>query len=202
MFGTFQAEEEEVNYGILRQPKSWNPLIINFHFWSMLFQDFRETKSYWDKVRLWFMPLGWRPSDVSYREPVKPYEKGEYTRYESQEFSYARPYLMVQLVIGLGAMLFAMNMKNDLTTAGRFYFGSFLWLGMISWGAILESRKWGVLLEVMKSILIPIVLLFSYASFGFKEEHLNYFFSVNLLTLVWIVFIYWKSKASSAQYAM
>jgi sterol desaturase/sphingolipid hydroxylase (fatty acid hydroxylase superfamily) len=194
MFGTFQAEEEEVNYGILRQPKSWNPLIINFHFWGMLFQDFKETKSYWDKARLWFMPLGWRPSDVRFREPVKPFEKGEYKRYESTEFEGARPYLILQLLLGLGAMLFAMNMKNDLTISGRVFFSSFLWLGMISWGAILESRFWGIALEVFKTILLSITLLSFSSFFGFSAEYIPFFVSLNGITLVWTIFIYIKNK--------
>jgi alkylglycerol monooxygenase len=204
MFGTFQAEEEEVNYGILRQPKSWNPLIINFHFWGLLFQDFRETKSYWDKIRLWFMPLGWRPKDVSFREPVKPFEKGDYTRYKSKEFKYSRPYLLLQLGFGLAAMLFAMNMKNDLTLSGRVFFGSFLWLGMISWGAILESRAWGIYLEVFKSFLCTILLIGLFEILGFNPNHINFFVILNILTLIWILFIatktIWKKTETSKHY--
>ena len=201
MFGTFQAEEEEVNYGILRQPKSWNPLIINFHFWNMLFQDFKETKSLWDKVRLWFMPLGWRPQDVSYREPVRPFEKGDYQRYNSVEFKHARGYLLIQLGLGLSAMLYAMNMKNDLTISGRFFFGSFLWIGMVSWGAILESKTWGIILEFIKSSLLCLGLVLAHSYLGVAQLYLQPFIGISILTSAWVGFIYWKNKASSLQYA-
>lgn len=155
MFGTFQKEEEEVNYGVLRQPKSWNPLVINFHFWGMLWQDFRETKSLWDKMRIWFMPLGWRPKDViTVRRKVRPFEKGEYIRYHSQEFPGFRWYLIWELFVSFGIMLFILNTKNNLLMTDRLVLGIYLWLGMLSWGAILESKKWGLTLSLLRSLIL------------------------------------------------
>ena len=66
MFGSFQNELDHVEpvYGILRPAKTWNPILINFkHMWQ-LFKDAYHTQSIWDKIRIWFMPTGWRPQDV------------------------------------------------------------------------------------------------------------------------------------------
>jgi alkylglycerol monooxygenase len=66
LFGTFQEELPDVPpvYGITRPAQTWNPITINFqHLW-LLIQDAWRARSWWDKLRIWFMPTGWRPADV------------------------------------------------------------------------------------------------------------------------------------------
>ncbi len=71
-FGTFQEElaEEPPVYGILKQANTWNPFIINFmHVWGLAKDAWRTT--HWvDKLKIWFMPTGWRPDDVRERYPI------------------------------------------------------------------------------------------------------------------------------------
>ena len=72
MFGTFQEEldEEPCVYGVTRQVNTWNPIRINLnHIW-LLTKDAWRTESWWDKIRIWFMPTGWRPADVMEKYPV------------------------------------------------------------------------------------------------------------------------------------
>jgi hypothetical protein len=70
MFGSFEPEEEEVCYGVTHPPKTWHPISLNFQFWRHLWHDAKNTSSYWDKIRIWFMPTGWRPADVAERYPL------------------------------------------------------------------------------------------------------------------------------------
>ncbi|MEK9788159.1 MAG: sterol desaturase family protein, partial [Flavobacteriaceae bacterium] len=63
LFGTFQEEleSEPPVYGTLKPVQSWNPLWINFqHFWVLL-RDAWYTQNWQDKLKIWFMPTGWRP---------------------------------------------------------------------------------------------------------------------------------------------
>ena len=76
LFGTFQPEEKSNPpvYGILRPAKTWNPILINFkHLWQLT-KDAYHANSYWDKIRIWFMPTGWRPLDVAEKNPVRTIE--------------------------------------------------------------------------------------------------------------------------------
>ena len=73
LFGTFQAEIDNVKpvYGTLKPVHTWNPVIINFkHLWQLL-KDAWHTERYFDKLRIWFMPTGWRPADVKEKFPVQ-----------------------------------------------------------------------------------------------------------------------------------
>ena len=71
MFGTFQAEEEEPVYGLTKPLDSWNPLWANLHVWRDLFRDAWLAPRWIDKVRIWFMPQGWRPEGLP-RNPIAP----------------------------------------------------------------------------------------------------------------------------------
>ena len=64
MFGTFQAEEEEPVYGLVKPSNSWNPLWANLHVWNELFRDAWLAPRWSDKLRIWFMPPGWRPEGL------------------------------------------------------------------------------------------------------------------------------------------
>ena len=64
-FGTFQEEldEEPPVYGVLKPVQTWNPLIINFqHLWSLMY-DAWHTRSWIEKLTLWWKPTGYRPKD-------------------------------------------------------------------------------------------------------------------------------------------
>jgi alkylglycerol monooxygenase len=66
LFSTFQEELKEVPpvYGITRPVQTWNPIKINFQHLGLLIKDALRAKSVKDKLRIWFMPTGWRPADV------------------------------------------------------------------------------------------------------------------------------------------
>ena len=72
-FGTFQEEldDEPPVYGVLKPVHTWNPLIINFkHLWGMI-QDAWYTRSWKEKLTLWWRPTGYRPHDVAIKFPRK-----------------------------------------------------------------------------------------------------------------------------------
>jgi hypothetical protein len=72
IFGTLQAELDDVPpvYGITRPAATWNPVRICFQHGWLLVKDAWRTASAWNKLRIWFMPTGWRPADVKKKYPV------------------------------------------------------------------------------------------------------------------------------------
>ena len=45
MFGTFQPEDEQAVYGILEQPKHYNPIKLVFHVWVDIYKNMRKAGS-------------------------------------------------------------------------------------------------------------------------------------------------------------
>ena len=56
MFGTFQPEDEQAIYGILDQPKHYNPVKLVFHVWGDIFKKMRKSKNPVKAVQLLFQP--------------------------------------------------------------------------------------------------------------------------------------------------
>lgn len=73
-FGTFQEEHKKIPpvYGTKKPVASWNPFWINYmHLWSLV-KDVWMTRDAWAKIKIWFMPTGWRPQDLTTKEVIPP----------------------------------------------------------------------------------------------------------------------------------
>ena len=57
-----EDDAEPVIFGVTTPLHSWNPLWANLQFYAQLWHDARRAGSLWDKLRIWFMPTGWRPA--------------------------------------------------------------------------------------------------------------------------------------------
>lgn len=59
LFGTFQAEEETVKYGLTENIKTYHPLKMVFHEWISISKDLKKTNSLKEKLNYIFGPPGW-----------------------------------------------------------------------------------------------------------------------------------------------
>ena len=85
-FGTFQEEldDEPPVYGIKKPARTWNPILINYAHLIQLFKDAWNTKKWGNKFKIWFMPTGWRPDDVTLTNPIEIIEDPySYEKYDS-----------------------------------------------------------------------------------------------------------------------
>lgn len=153
MFGTFQEEEEEVVYGVTTSVSSWNPVDIYFQTWKALIKDAKDAPYFIDKIKIWFMPLGWRPRGL---EPYKGIGIGidikpeEQNKFKTRAFKRSKPYLFIHLLLGLGFMYLTINMKNELSIIDRVLFSGLIFVMIVSWSGILESKKWVVPIETFR----------------------------------------------------
>ncbi len=78
MFGTYTAQRPDLKpvYGTATPLNSWNPLWANFQVFSIMIKDTIKTKSWRDKVRVWFSQTYWRPEDcIEEKNPDDFYKK-------------------------------------------------------------------------------------------------------------------------------
>jgi sterol desaturase/sphingolipid hydroxylase (fatty acid hydroxylase superfamily) len=66
LFGTYKEELEELKpiYGTAKPLKSWNPFKANLDIFREMLVDSTRTKSFKDKIKVWFSRPNWRPEDV------------------------------------------------------------------------------------------------------------------------------------------
>lgn len=60
LFGTYQAEEEKVMYGLMSNINTSNPISINFYEWKEMFRDMGKVDGFKNKWHYMVKPPGWR----------------------------------------------------------------------------------------------------------------------------------------------
>ncbi len=174
MFGTFEPEKEEVNYGVLYPPKSWNPVMINFQHYIYLIKMSWQAPYFWDKIKIWFMPPSWRPRGMRDGELLEGLTKDEFVRYESVMFPNAKPYLIAQVIFGMAFMVFIIDGKSPLSGYEKIFGSALLWFMVIAWGGILESRKWAPILEVTRLALMAGMIVYGFDKYGIAQPVIEY----------------------------
>jgi alkylglycerol monooxygenase len=156
LFGTFQEERKDVPpvYGITRPVQTWNPIKINFmHLW-LLIKDAWRTQSFKDKLRIWFMPLGWRPADVAVKYPVyKIQDVYGYQKYNPNNSTQLIAWTWFQLVM---LLLLVSYLFANIATIGSpniFIYGGFVFLMVYAFTDLMDRNFYSIFWEALKNIL-------------------------------------------------
>jgi alkylglycerol monooxygenase len=163
IFGTYAPEEEEVCYGLTHPPRTWDPIYINIQFWKQLVEDCIAAPFWWDKVRVWFMPLGWRPRGLDDPKAEKKrigYTKSEQIKYQSRQFQGLKPYLLTQIVLGLAVLMITTNLKLPLLWTDRLLLSVGIFGMIIAWAGLLRARVWAGMLEIARLVAMAVSLVY------------------------------------------
>jgi len=154
IFGTFQEELDNVKpiYGTLKPVQTWNPIIINFQHFFRLAKDSWHTKKISDKIKIWFMPTGWRPKDV---ENLIKYK----TQLKNQEKYYPN-YTNLYKIIGVFHFLcvntiltyFLYNFSN-LEIDIKLIYTYIIFLSVFGYSSLMDKYSWAPLFDVFRSLL-------------------------------------------------
>ncbi|QQS43008.1 MAG: sterol desaturase family protein [Acidobacteriota bacterium] len=149
IFGSFEEEQEKVVYGIYDHPRSWNPISINFHFYLVLLKLAIAAPNWWDKVRIWFMPTGWRPRGLEAPPKIEITTENQ-AKFRPTMFSMSRPYLAVQVAAGIALMMGIISDVFEWGTAAKWIGAFLLWWQIVNWAGIMEARKWLWVSEILR----------------------------------------------------
>ena len=150
MFGTFRREDREPVYGTVKLAASWNPLYANVVGWGDLATMSRATRTFADKLLVWFAPPEWRPADLGGPVVVAPADPAMHPRYDARAPRPVRVYVAVQLglaVLGTMAYLwFESGAPRFLLVAAAVVFVA----TGVAWSGLLERRRWAWPLEIAR----------------------------------------------------
>ena len=203
LFGTFQPEMDNVKpvYGTLKQAQTWNPVIINFkHLWQLI-KDAWHAERIFDKLRIWFMPTGWRPSDVKEKYPVQlitdPKNRIKYnTENSPMLIAWSGGQLLITIIL-----MFHMFMIIPNFSATMYYlYAVILIINIFSFTSTLDHRNYALVAESLKLILGFSLLHFQnynwYGLNGFYVYALIFFFIMSFLSTIYFQY---ETKISSTQ---
>jgi len=171
MFGTFQEELDSVPvvYGVKRQVHTWNPILINVdHLWLMI-KDAWRAKKFVDKLKIWFMPTGWRPADVEVLYPVPVASAEAFVKYDTKVSLSLQLWSWFQFVM-LSLMVIHLLMRiMEIGTPDIFFYGGFMFLMVYSYTTLMDKSESALWIELGKSILGLAIIYFSGDWFGLSE---------------------------------
>jgi len=192
-FGTFQEELDEVPcvFGTLKPVRTWNPVLINFiHLWGLT-QDAWNTRKWNDKLKLWFMPTGWRPSDVSLKFPKQIVTDVYNQKKYSPQYTFNHKLMTVFqfMCINIMSFLFLYNF-SDIDLFSQIAYVFLIFSTIFGFTSMMDGYKWGFVFEISRSIIgVIIIIYFSqnlmlenslYFTLGFGL----YFFVTFIITLL------------------
>jgi len=147
LFGTFKDEQEDIPcyYGITHALHSWNPIWANLHIWVETVQLAWRTKSWGDKLRIWFKPPSWVPADIEpeshdWQQPKYDPAISNFTRY----YCFTQYWLLT--AFGLAAVLSNTSLPYSLAL-GVFALIAF---SFYCHGRMLEGREHVSKLEALR----------------------------------------------------
>lgn len=155
MFGTFQEELPDVPpvYGITRPANTWNPIKINFqHLWLMM-KDAWHTRQWRDKLRIWFMPTGWRPADVTDHFPVNKIDDVyHFEKYEPRNSFGLKTWTTVQMAATFLFVCWFFGHLAPIGSPGIFLYGAFIFLSVYAYSELMDRNPNAVYWELLKNI--------------------------------------------------
>lgn len=152
-FGTFQEElpQKPPVYGVKKPVNTWNPFFINFmHAWGIL-KDAWRTKNWWDKIRIWYMPTGWRPDDVKEKYPIQiitdPYNREKY-RTESSLF--LKLWSWTQLIVTLSLLYYMLVSFGDLEFIQIINYSIFIAITIFAYTSLMDRHHITLYAELIR----------------------------------------------------
>ena len=155
-FGTFQEELDEVPpvYGVLKPVHTWNPLIINFqHMWGMI-QDAWHTRSWRDKLTLWWKPTGYRPEDVALEYPKKKISaKSPFEKYNPVMSSFKKTWALFQWLSITIMLFFLLSNYESFSSSQALLTGGLIMISIFGFTSLMDGYIWSYNFELVRNFL-------------------------------------------------
>ncbi|MGZ3237852.1 MAG: sterol desaturase family protein [Burkholderiaceae bacterium] len=156
MFGTFAEEKEKCVYGTIEPLNSWDPIWSVGHVFWKLVKDAIATRSWTDKLKIWFMPPGWKPHDLIVPIPHKAAPAEENPLYNPPMNQAMVWFACVHFIILFGALFLFLWYEDSLPRL--FLFGAAVQIIAGIWvvGTVMQGR-----LKISQGLILELFLLLS-----------------------------------------
>lgn len=159
LFGTYEDERDEpIAYGVRTQLASVNPLWGNWHYYAIIWDDFRNAKGVPAKLdALLSPPAGWNG------ENAEPFLKHQFHRFDLKLENWVVWYALVQLILNV----IVISVFTYCFPRWALWQSSIaaVWIvaSLIAVAGWMEKRRWALWLEVTRWSVTPLIywLLFS-----------------------------------------
>jgi alkylglycerol monooxygenase len=169
LFGTFQEELPEVPavFGITRPAETWNPIKINFqHLW-VLIRDAWHAEKFSDKLKIWFMPTGWRPEGFDEKYPLhKIDDVFNFKKFGTENSKTLIGWSITQMLITLLLITYFFDNIATIGFPGIFLYGIFVFITIYSYTELMDKNKYSFIWEGIRFLFAIAVITSTGSWFG------------------------------------
>lgn len=160
-FGSFQEEldSDPVVFGIRTPLKSWDPVWANVHVYAQLFRDVVHTRSWKDKLLIWFRRTGWRPADVMEAYPLEKTNLAAFQKFDVAMQPWLQKYGFVQHLLLVAVTLLVLLSAASLNILQMWTGILFIIFAGFSLSTALSNSTWLVLTESFKHAFLVTAIL-------------------------------------------
>ncbi len=177
-FGTFTAEEERPNYGITNPLKSWNPVYANFAHYIDLFKATKQSRSFFDTLKILFKKPGWLPEYLGGYQAPYEVEPG-YKKFDRNTNLAINSYILIQFLVALSVYAAFFFKNQSFEPLAKLSFTLWIIVTTLMFGFLFEyQKKWLNLLEILRLLAIPGGIIFLQNSGFVIPQWLFFSFSV------------------------
>ncbi|MBI1317623.1 MAG: sterol desaturase [Candidatus Hydrogenedens sp.] len=172
MFGTFEEEKDEPNYGLVGPLRSWNPLWGQVHYLVKLVKLSWYAPKWRDKIYVWFAPPAYVPEGLETNDysSQEKWKLGIFKRYETSVAPIMKFYALLHFTPMLLLTTGFLRFENDMTAVSRAITGGLIMWTLLNVGGVLESRRWLPYSEGLRILAMGGVMAWqSPAYFGWPE---------------------------------
>lgn len=210
LFGTFQEELPNVPpvYGITRPARTWNPIKINFqHLWFLI-KDAYHAQSWKDKLRIWFMPTGWRPADVAARFPeVKIDDPYNFEKYAPKTSPSMTIWAWTQFTFTILMLVYFYGNIAKIGSPNIFIYGGFIYLMVFAYTELMDRNPYAIFWETLKNVLGIYWIFKTDDWFGISDQYnwakiaiLGYFILSTIVTAYFVWFEIREEKINETSF--
>ena len=201
MFGSFVEEDDKDPpvYGTRAPLRSWNPLWANAEVYWATARDAWHARRWRDKLKVWFMHPGWRPTDVAERFPKPAFDQRR-EEYDPFASPWMKAYGLLQFVLALGLGVYFLQTAAAAPLWAALAQAGFLLATLMLIGALLEGRRWPLWPELVRLALLGLLPLLAgrwLDGSAVSPPLQSGFVAVAAASLAMLLLAAWKSRGAS-----
>jgi alkylglycerol monooxygenase len=150
LFRTFEREDGEPVYGIVKPLASWNPFWANFGPWVELWQRSRASRRLGDKLYAWVAPPAWRPAELGGPVIVPEVSRAAQNKYATSSPRAVNAYILAGFALVSGATTALLLRSQSLSWAENAAIAGLVLVSLAVWAGLEERKAWAVPLELAK----------------------------------------------------
>ncbi len=145
-------------YLVLKPVQTWNPVHINFIHLAQIIKDAWHTTSFFDKLRIWVMPTGWRPTDVALKYPISyPSDPHQQIKYFTKAPTILHAWLWFNLVITLVLTLHLFSNLGNYSFTLLLLYALFILLTVYSYTSLMDGDKKTFVVDILRLALVSVI---------------------------------------------